>query len=47
MTIHSPAQVWIDVCTGKQDGAAAYMSGKYRVTGDTTLLMRFGSLFKS
>lgn len=46
MTLHSPAQVWIDVCTGKQDGAAAYMSGKYRVTGDTTLLMRFGSLFE-
>jgi multimeric flavodoxin WrbA/putative sterol carrier protein len=45
MTIHSPAQVWIDVCAGKQDGATAFMSGKYRVTGDTTLLMRFGSIF--
>lgn len=45
MTVQSPAQVWIDVCTGKQDGTAAYMSDKYRVTGDTTLLMRFGSLF--
>jgi multimeric flavodoxin WrbA/putative sterol carrier protein len=45
MTIHAPAQIWIDVCTGKQDGAAAYMAGKYKVTGDTALLMRFGSIF--
>ena len=45
MTLHSPAQVWLDVCTGKEDGAGAYMSGKYRVTGDTALLMRFASLF--
>ncbi len=45
MTIHSPAQVWIDVCTGKEDGATAFMTGKYRVTGDMSLLMRFGSLF--
>lgn len=47
MTIHSPAGVWMDVCAGKLDGAAGYMSGKYRVSGDTTLLMQFGSLFKS
>ena len=47
MTIHSPAGVWMDICTGKQDGAAAYMFGKYRVSGDAMLLMRFGSLFKS
>ncbi|MCK5826879.1 NAD(P)H-dependent oxidoreductase [Candidatus Bipolaricaulota bacterium] len=45
MTLHSPAQVWLDVCTGKEDGAGAYMSGKYRVTGDTSLLMRFAYLF--
>ncbi|MCK5245439.1 SCP2 sterol-binding domain-containing protein, partial [Candidatus Bipolaricaulota bacterium] len=47
MTIHSPAGVWMDICTGKQDGAAAYMFGKYRVSGDAMLLMQFGSLFKS
>ncbi|MFC2079556.1 NAD(P)H-dependent oxidoreductase [Candidatus Bipolaricaulota bacterium] len=45
MTIHSPAEVWMDVCTGKLDGAAAFMFGKYRVSGDTSLLMRFASLF--
>ena len=47
MTLHSSAQVWIDVCTGKEDGAAAFMAGKYRVSGDTSLLMRFGSLFSN
>ncbi|MBU1050023.1 NAD(P)H-dependent oxidoreductase [Candidatus Bipolaricaulota bacterium] len=45
MTIHSPAQVWMDVCMGRLDGAGAYMAGKYRATGDMSLLMRFGSLF--
>jgi len=45
LTIHSPAQVWLNVCTGKLDGAAAYMSGQYQVTGDLSLLMQFGSLF--
>ena len=45
LTIHSPAQVWLDVCTGKRDGTAAYMSGAFQVRGDMSLLMRFGSLF--
>ena len=45
LTVHTTSQVWIDVCTGAVDGAAALMSGQYRVTGDMELLMRFGSLF--
>ena len=45
LTVHTTAQVWIDVCTGAVDGAAALMAGQYRVTGDMGLLMRFGSLF--
>ncbi len=45
LTIHSPAQVWLDVCSGTIEGAAAFMSGQYTATGDVSLLMRFGSLF--
>jgi multimeric flavodoxin WrbA/putative sterol carrier protein len=44
-TVHAAAQVWLDVCTGELDGAAAFMSGQYTVTGDVSLLMRFGGLF--
>jgi len=47
LTIHAPAQIWLDVCSGKLDGTAAYMSGQYRVSGDLSMLMRFGSLFSS
>ncbi len=45
VTIHAPAQVWLDVSSGALDGAAAFMSGQYRVTGNVSLLMRFASLF--
>jgi len=44
-TIHAAARVWLDVCTGELDGSAAYLSGQYTVTGDLSLLMRFGDLF--
>ncbi len=45
MTIHAPADVWLKVCSGELDGAAAFMAGQYRVSGDVTLLMQFRSLF--
>ena len=44
-TIHSPADVWLKICAGELDGAAALMSGQYRVSGDGTLLMQFRRLF--
>jgi putative sterol carrier protein len=40
------AQTVIDVFSGKQDGVRAYMQGKLRVSGDMSLAMRLGSLFK-
>lgn len=43
--IKTPADVWLAVATGELDGAQAYMSGKYQVEGDLSLLMRLGSLF--
>ena len=45
LTIQSPAQVWLDVCTGQRDGTEAFMSGAFQVRGDMSLLMRFGALF--
>jgi multimeric flavodoxin WrbA/putative sterol carrier protein len=45
VTIKTPADVWLAVCRGTLDGAQAYMSGKYRVEGDLSLLMRLNELF--
>jgi multimeric flavodoxin WrbA/putative sterol carrier protein len=45
MTIHAPADVWLKVCSGELDGAAAFMSGRFRVSGDAALLMQFRGLF--
>lgn len=44
-TIATPSGVWIAVSKGELDGAAAMMDGKYTVTGDFSLMMRFGELF--
>jgi multimeric flavodoxin WrbA/putative sterol carrier protein len=45
VTIKSPAQVWLAISRGEMDGKAAFMSGKYQVEGDLSLLMKLGSLF--
>jgi multimeric flavodoxin WrbA/putative sterol carrier protein len=43
--IKTPAAIWLAVSRGEMDGAQAFMSGKYQVEGDLSLLMRLGSLF--
>ena len=45
MTIHTPSEVWMAISRGEMAGAAALMTGKYRVEGDLGLLMRLGKLF--
>jgi multimeric flavodoxin WrbA/putative sterol carrier protein len=45
MIIHTPSDVWMAISRGEMAGAAALMSGKYRVEGDLRLLMRMGKLF--
>jgi len=45
MTIHTPADVWMAISRGEVNGAGALMQGKYSVTGNLGLLMRFGKLF--
>ena len=45
VVIESPADVWLAVSRGELDGRVAFMSGKYKVQGDITLLMKLNSLF--
>ncbi len=45
LVIKTPAEVWLAIAKGELDGQAAFMGGKYTVTGDITLLMRFKELF--
>ncbi|MEW5913216.1 MAG: NAD(P)H-dependent oxidoreductase [Thermodesulfobacteriota bacterium] len=45
LVIKTPAEVWLAVAKGQMDGQAAFMGGKYTVSGDITLLMRFKELF--
>ena len=45
ITIQSPAQVWLAISREEMNGQAAFMSGKYQVTGDIGLLMKLGGLF--
>ncbi|MFH1135020.1 MAG: NAD(P)H-dependent oxidoreductase [Pseudomonadota bacterium] len=45
LTVKAPFETWIDVMTGRTDGAASFMEGKYTVEGDGTLLPRLGEFF--
>jgi multimeric flavodoxin WrbA/putative sterol carrier protein len=47
VTVKSPSDVWLSISKGEMNGQTAFMSGKYRVEGDLTLLMKLGSLFGS
>ncbi|MGD9080281.1 MAG: NAD(P)H-dependent oxidoreductase [Desulfobacterales bacterium] len=43
--VKTPANVWLAISKGELDGQQAYMSGRYRVEGDLSLLMKLSSLF--
>jgi multimeric flavodoxin WrbA len=45
LTITAPFEVWMDIVTGKADGAQMMMEQKYQASGDLGLLMRMGSIF--
>jgi putative sterol carrier protein len=45
-TINAPSEVWLKIARKELDGAAAFMSGQFKATGDLGLLMRMGSLFQ-
>jgi len=43
--VKSPADVWLAVSRGELNGQAAFMSGKYKVEGDLSLLMKLSKIF--
>ena len=43
--IKAPAAVWLAISRGELDGQQAFMSGKYKVEGDLSLLLKLKSLF--
>jgi len=42
LTIEAPFELWMDVVTGKKDGAQMLMEGRYRAEGDLSLMRLFG-----
>jgi multimeric flavodoxin WrbA/putative sterol carrier protein len=45
LTIITPSEVWLAIANKEMDGQQAFMEGKYKATGDMSLLMRMRSLF--
>jgi multimeric flavodoxin WrbA/putative sterol carrier protein len=45
VVVKSPADVWLAVSKGELNGQAAFMSGKYKVEGDLSLLMKLSKIF--
>lgn len=45
LTIKAPFKVWVDIMTGKADGAQMFIEQKYTADGDMSLLTKFGQLF--
>jgi len=43
--IRTPADVWLAISKGELDGAQSFMTGKYKVEGDISLLMKLSALF--
>lgn len=47
VVVKSPADIWLAISKGQLDGQMAFMSGKFRVDGNISLLMRLNSLFRA
>jgi len=45
VVIKTPADVWLDISKGELDGQQAFMSGRYKVEGDLSLLLKLRTLF--
>jgi putative sterol carrier protein len=46
LAIHTPAQVWLDISTGRTSGGVAFMEKKYTVDGDIGLLLKMPQMFQ-
>lgn len=47
VVIKSSSDVWLGISRGEIDGQQAFMTGKYKVEGDLSLLMKLKSLFRT
>jgi putative sterol carrier protein/multimeric flavodoxin WrbA len=47
LTIKTPSEVWLAIANNEMDGQQAFMEGKYKATGDMSLLMQMKTLFGS
>jgi putative sterol carrier protein len=45
VVIETPADVWLAIAKGEMNGQQAFMSGKYQVEGDLSLLMKLRQFF--
>lgn len=45
LTVETPFEIWMDILTGKADGAQMLMDGKYTVSGQTDLLLNMNQFF--
>jgi putative sterol carrier protein len=45
LIVEAPFEVWMDILTGKADGAQMLIDGKYAVTGQTDLLLNMNQFF--
>jgi putative sterol carrier protein len=45
LTIRTPFELWMDIMSGKTDGGAAFIEGKYKAEGDLDMLMNFSRYF--
>ncbi|HEY3278048.1 MAG TPA: NAD(P)H-dependent oxidoreductase [Syntrophorhabdaceae bacterium] len=46
VTIKAPADLWLAISQGNEDGQKAFMAGKYKIEGSVALLMKLGRLFR-
>jgi putative sterol carrier protein len=45
VTIRTPADVWLKISRGEMNGATAFMTGKFKISGKLDLLMKMAKLF--
>ncbi|MBU2549577.1 MAG: NAD(P)H-dependent oxidoreductase [Proteobacteria bacterium] len=45
LTIRTPSDLWLDIMTGRADGAEAFTQGRYTAEGDINLLINFARFF--
>lgn len=44
-TITAPSELWKRIAMGKENGAVAFMTGKFKATGDLSVLMAMQNWF--